>query len=74
MPYVIGLAVVAVAAGVLVALVARTGGPVRRLARVLGEVRTRTADRVGLLVARRAALGVELARRRARRGGARPAG
>lgn len=69
MPYVIGLAVVAVAAGVLAALVLRTAGPARRLAAALGEVRDRTADRAGLLVARRAALGVELARRRTRRRG-----
>jgi hypothetical protein len=64
-PYLIS-ALAAAGVIVLIALLVRLAGSTRGLARVARASRARLADRRGLLIARTAALRVELARRRRR--------
>ncbi len=73
MPYLIS-ALAAVGGVVLVALLVRLVGSTRGLARTARASRARLADRSGLLIARIAALRVELARRRRPRNAEAPSG
>ena len=66
-PYLISALAAAAGAVVLLTLLARLRGPVRRLATTARNSRARFADRSRALTARIAALRVELARRRRRR-------
>lgn len=66
-PYLISLLTVLAATVVLLVMLARLGGPARRLTGTARLCRAYLADRLGLLRARIAGLKVELNRRRVHR-------
>lgn len=67
MAYLTSLLIMAGAVLVLVVLLVRLIGPVRRLSRAAQDGRGAVTDRTGLLSARSAALRIELERRRSRK-------